>query len=74
MNPEMRPVTSDIAHCREDRERLQGQVDLMESGTLQFRSRSTATDWVDTTPDLIESYKNQITQLDDLIARYSETG
>ncbi len=63
-----------IAQCREDRELLQGQIDLMESGTLQFRSRSTDTDWVDTTPDLIESYKNQITQLDDLIARHSETG
>ncbi len=44
----------------------------MESGTLQFRSRTAETDWVDITPELIESNKNEIAQLDALLARHSE--
>ena len=61
-----------IAQCGEDRDFLQGQIDLMESGTLRFHSKNAELEWVDATLDLIESYKNQITQLDALIARHPE--
>jgi len=69
----MSPLQDLIAQCRKDREILQRQVELMESGNLQLRSRTAETDWVDTTPEIIESYKNEIAQLDALIARHSET-
>ena len=68
----MSPMQELIAQCREDREFLQGQIDLMESGTLRFHSKNAELEWVDATLDLIESYKNQITQLDALIARHPE--
>ena len=61
-----------VAQCRKDREFLQSQVELMESGKLQLRSRTAGTDWVDKTPEIIESHKNEITQLDALVARHSE--
>ncbi len=62
-----------VAQCREDRKIFQRQVELMESGDLQLHSKTAGTDWVNTTPEAIESYKNQIAQLDALIARHSET-
>jgi len=60
-----------VARWKEDRQRMQEQVELMESGKAKLSTLS-PTGWVDTTPDDIARYKLTIAKLDDLIARHPE--
>ena len=60
-----------VARWKEDRQRMQEQVELMESGKAKL-STLLPTGWVDTTPDDIARYKLTIAKLDDLIARHPE--
>ena len=60
-----------VARWKEDRQRMQEQVELMESGKAKLSTLS-PTGWVDTTADDVEHYKQKIAELDALIARHPE--
>jgi hypothetical protein len=61
-----------VARWKEDRQRMQEQVEWMESGKSQVGPWLPRTGYVDTTADHIDRYKVTIAKLDDLIARHPE--
>ena len=64
-------VEETLAHWRRQRTDLLDRLTKLECGTELYSARRDA-EWVDTTPDLIGELKDQLGELDRLIAQYEK--